>query len=293
MITAPSTFDEVSEAARDALRGAIDLHAHAGPDPFAERKLDARGLVDDYAAAGLSGFVFKSHEYPTQPLAWALNQEFEASRGIHVTGAIALDHAVGGLNPDALEVALRIGTGVVWMPTFDSAWSRERFGRWNSQQPAMTVFDADGRLLEVCGTLLDLIAEHDATLCTGHLSPEETLAMVMASRERGIRTIVTHATSFFIPMEVQRAAADLGAFVEQCGNSIYREGGIAIRDQMLREVRELGPEHVVLSTDLGQATNPLPSIGYGYWLQQFLEGGFTGAEVQRMAQENPRAALGG
>ena len=94
-------------------------------------------------------------------------------------------------------------------------------------------------------------------------------------------------------MEVQRAPADLGAFVEQCGNSIYREGGIAIRDQMLREVRELGPEHVVLSTDLGQATNPLPSIGYGYWLQQFLEGGFTGAEVLRMAQENPRAALGG
>ncbi len=292
MITAPSTFDGVSEAARNLLQGATDLHVHAGPDPFAERKLDARGLVDDYASAGLAGFVLKSHEYPTQPLAWALNEEFEASRGIHVTGAVSLDHPAGGLNPDALEVALRIGTRVVWMPTFDSAWSRERFGRWNSKQPAMSVLDASGRLLEVCGTLLDLIAEHDATLCTGHLSPEETLAMVRASRERGIRTVVTHATSFFIPLEVQRAAVDLGALVEQCGNSIYRAGGEEARDAMLREVRELGPEHVVLSTDLGQATNPLPSIGFGYWLQQFLEGGFTPAEVRRMAQENPRAALG-
>ena len=74
MITAPDTFEGVSDAAREALRGAIDLHAHAGPDPFAERKLDARGLVDDYAAAGLAGFVLKSHEYPTQPLAYTWEQ---------------------------------------------------------------------------------------------------------------------------------------------------------------------------------------------------------------------------
>jgi len=292
MLTAPATFEDLSEAARDALRGAIDLHVHAGPDPYAERKLDARGLVDDYASAGLAGFVLKSHEYPTQPLAWALNEEFEGSRGIHVTGALALDHAVGGLNPDALEVALRLGTRVIWGPTFDTAWSRERFGRWNSKTPALTLLDAGGGLVEVFEVLLDLIAEHDATLCTGHASPDETLALVRAARGRSIRTVVTHATSFFIPLEVQQACADLGALVEQCGNPIYRDGGEAIRDLMLHEVRELGPEHVVLSTDLGQATNPLPSIGYGYWLQQFLGGGFTAEEVRRMVQENPRAALG-
>lgn len=292
MLTAPATFDDLSDGARAALRGAIDLHVHAGPDPFAERKLDARGLVADYADAGLAGFVLKSHEYPTQPLAWALNQEIAAERGIEVWGALALDHAVGGLNPDALEVALRLGTRVIWGPTFDTAWSRERFGRWNSETPPMTVLDGAGALLGVCETLLDLIAEHDATLCTGHLSPEETRAMVRAARGRGIRTVVTHATSFFIPLEVQREAAAQGAFIEQCGNSIYRDGGTAILAQMLAEVRAVGPEHVVLSTDLGQATNPLPSIGYGYWLQQFLEGGFTSTEVARMAQSNPRAALG-
>jgi hypothetical protein len=292
MLTAPATFEDLSEAARDALRGAIDLHVHAGPDPFAERKLDARGLVDDYASAGLAGFVLKSHEYPTQPLAWALNEEFEGSRGIHVTGALALDHAVGGLNPDALEVALRLGTRVIWGPTFDTAWSRERFGRWNSKTPALTLLDAGGGLVDVFEVLLDLIAEHDATLCTGHASPDETLALVRAARGRSIRTVVTHATSFFIPLKVQQACADLGALVEQCGNPIYRDRGEAIRDLMLHEVRELGPEHVVLSTDLGQATNPLPSIGYGYWLQQFLEGGFTAEEVRRKVQENPRAALG-
>lgn len=116
--------------------------------------------------------------------------------------------------------------------------------------------------------------------------------MVAAARGRGIRTIVTHATSFFIPLEVQREAAGLGAFIEQCGNSIFREGGAEKCALMLHEVREVGPEHVVLSTDLGQAANPLPSIGFGFWLQQFLEGGFTAEEVALMVQGNPRAALG-
>ena len=292
MITAPDSFDGLSEEARGLLRGAIDLHAHAGPDPFAARKLDARGLVHDYAAAGLAGFVLKSHEYPTQPLAWALNEAFEESLGVHVSGAVALDHGVGGLNPDALEVALRVGTEVVWMPTFDSRWSRDRYGHWNSKGEAITVLDEAGELLPVTEMLLDLIAEHDALLCTGHLSPEETLAVVQGGRRRGSRTVVTHATSFFIPMEVQRAAAELGALVEQCGTSFFRDGGEEKLDAILREVRELGPEHVVLSTDLGQATNPLPSIGFGMIIQQFLDHGFSQDEVRRMVQDNPRAALG-
>lgn len=55
--------------ARDLLRGAIDLHAHAGPDPFAERKMDARELVAAASEAGMAGLVLKSHEYPTQSLA--------------------------------------------------------------------------------------------------------------------------------------------------------------------------------------------------------------------------------
>ena len=285
-----SELDDLRPEARELLRGAIDLHTHAAPDPFAERKMDARELVAAAVEAGMGGVVIKSHEYPTQPIAWALQSEFD---GIQVHGAVALDHGVGGLNPDALEVALRIGTRVVWMPTFDSAWSRETFGTFHSTAAPITVLDAAGAIVPVVHQLLDLIEEHDALLCSGHLGPEETRAVVEASRARGIRTLVTHATAFGIPLEVQQRAAELGALVEQCGNVMFRaEGAEETTTAILEEVRALGPEHVVLSTDLGQAANPPPAAGFGRWIERFLDAGFSHDDVARMVRDNPRSALG-
>ncbi len=285
----PDTLEGVPERARALLRGAIDLHVHAGPDPFAERKLDALALARHYRDAGLAGFVLKSHEYPTQPLAWAAEQAVE---GIRVAGAIALDHGVGGLNPDALETALRLGTRVVWMPTFDSAWSREHFGHWNSRREPVRILDEDGALVPEAVECLALIEEHEATLCTGHVSPEETLAVVRETRRRGIRTVVTHPTPFGIPREVQEQAAAQGAYLEHCANFSFRDDGGASAEAMLADVRALGAEHCVLSTDLGQAHNPLPAVGLALWVERFLSAGFSEGDVRRMVAENPRAALG-
>lgn len=282
------SLDELRDDARALLRGAVDVHVHAGPDPFAERPFDARQLAEQYRAAGLGGFVLKSHEYCTEPLVWALRPEFPSMR---LYGAMALDHSVGGLNPDALEVALRIGTQVVWMPTFDARWSRERYGRWHARGEGISVLDGQGDLLPVCHELIELLREHDATLSTGHLSPEETLALVRAARGRGVRTVVTHATWFGITREVQQAAAALGAYIEQCANSTLREGEEEAFGPIRDDVRAVGAEHVILSTDLGQPTNPLPTLGFGIWIEKFLADGFTQDEVRRMVQENPSSAL--
>lgn len=282
-------MDELRDDSRALLRGAIDVHVHASPDPYAERRMDARALVYAARDAGLAAVVLKSHEYPTQALAWALDEEVDR---IKVHGAIALDHAVGGLNPDALEAALRIGTRVVWWPTFDSAWSRGTFGRWYAKAEAIRVLDDRGALLPVCHTLLDLMAEHGATLCSGHLDPAETLALVTESRRRGIRSIVSHATSFRIPLEVQSALTARGAFIEQCAVNAFRDGGDEYFASVAADVRAVGPEHVILSTDLGQAANPAPPVGFGSWIERFIDAGFTTDAMKRMVQQNPAAALG-
>ena len=282
-------LSELRDDARDLLRGAIDLHAHWSPDPFAERKMDARQLVHAASEAGMAGVVLKSHELPSQILAWALQAEVP---GTTLYGAIALDHAVGGLNPDALDAALRIGTSVVWFPTFDSAWSRDHYGRWNARAEAITVLDDAGALKPVVHDLLDLIAQYGVTLCSGHLSPDETMALVTESRRRGIRSIVSHATPFGINVEVQTALAGLGAFVEQAGTNSFREGGEAAAAAMIADVRAVGPEHVVLSTDLGQAPNPPVPSGFGSWMERFLDAGFSKDEVRRMVQANPAEVLG-
>src|SRR3546814_17841203 len=50
----------------------------------------------------------------------ALEPEVLSQIPISVYGGIALNHTVGGLNPYAVELALRMGGRVVWFPTLAS-----------------------------------------------------------------------------------------------------------------------------------------------------------------------------
>ena len=278
-----------SDAAYELLAGAIDVHVHAGPDPYTERRMDARELAQAARERRMGGLVLKSHEYCTQPLAWALQREFP---GLRLYGGIALDHGVGGLNPEALRIALKLGTKVVWMPTFDAAhWRAHSPGRFFAAAEPIRAIDEDGRLLDICHELLDLIAEHDAVLASGHLSVEESLPLVQAARERGIRCVITHA-SFWWPIEAQREVAALGGWLEQCAIATYHEGGESAFEQIAAQVRAVGPQHTILATDLGQAANPDPPEGFAIWIGRFLQAGFRSDDVGRMVRENPLELLG-
>ena len=58
----------------DILKGSFDLHVHAGPDPGRKRRMDAMDTARAAYEAEMGGFVLKSHDYPTAPLAYALNR---------------------------------------------------------------------------------------------------------------------------------------------------------------------------------------------------------------------------
>lgn len=284
-----SALKEVPERARALLNGAIDAHVHAAPDPFTERRTDSRELIQMAVATGMGGLVLKSHDYPTQPLAWALQEE---TPGFRVYGAMSLDQGNGGLNAEAVEVSLTMGATVVWMPTFDAVASRARSTAGNEwRTPAVEVVDDKGALLPAVHDVLDCIKAHDAVLASGHLNGDETLTLIKESRGRGIRTIITHASKW-IPSEVQQETARLGGYIEHCAIAATRDDADEVVADIARQIRETGPEHVVLSTDLGQVTNPLPPVGFGHWIERFLAAGFSEDEVGRMVKQNPAELLG-
>ena len=94
-----------SDAARELVRGAFDLHVHISPD-VVERRIDDIGLARRFAELGLAGFVLKSHYNSTAERAAVVR---EAVPGVEVLGAIVLNRAVGGVNPVAVEIAAREG----------------------------------------------------------------------------------------------------------------------------------------------------------------------------------------
>ncbi len=99
----------------DLLRGGIDIHVHQAPSLFHRHYFV--DVVRDAQEKGLRAVVLKSHHMMTTDRAsWAM----EKVEGIDVFGSIVLNLVHGGLNPFAVDHALRMGAKVVWMPTIDT-----------------------------------------------------------------------------------------------------------------------------------------------------------------------------
>ena len=235
--------------------------------------------------------VLKNHYEPTASLAYIVRKEVP---GIEVFGGVVLNRSVGGVNPAAVErmALLKGGWGrVVWMPTFD-AENQVRYSKEN--RPFVSV-SRDGRLLPEVGEVLDLIAKYKLTLATGHSSPAEDLSLIREARRRGIdRILVTHAMLPPVGMTVDqmREAARAGGLIEFVYNAMIgpdKAYGIA---QCADAIRKVGPEYCVLSSDLGQAGNPLHPDGLAAFLGALKDAGFSSRELDLMSKTNPAKLLG-
>jgi hypothetical protein len=297
-----------SPLARHLVRGAYDTHVHVAPD-IMKRRIDDVTLARRLHDVGTAGVVLKSHYAPTAERA-------DVVRGVvpqvDTVGAITLNASVGGLNPVAVEIAGRQGARVVWLPTVDSAnqrasraaapagatppmWAQvqDELAEQGILAPAIEVIDESGRIVPELLNVLALVAKHDMVLATGHLSGDEITATVDAAVDAGVRRIVvTHPefTSQRVPVEVQRRLAARGALMERCFTTPYT--GKVTWETFHEHIREVGPEHSVLSSDLGQPFNPPVEDGLALLADQLLANGFSEDDVRIMAVENSRRLIG-
>jgi hypothetical protein len=213
-LASPVGFPGVGNAQPDeapSLEGVIDLHAHVAPETSL---LNFRRSVDAIEAAqlariyGMRGMVFKEHHTETASWAYLVSQVVP---DIELFGGIVLNRAVGGINPVAVEaMALtRGGHGrVVYMPTVDSAYPND--------SPDAVRISSNGELLPEVYEVLEVIAEHDLGLSTGHASPEESLMLIRAAREAGIDKIyVQHPNhgSIVMSMYTMKEMVSMGALI--------------------------------------------------------------------------------
>jgi hypothetical protein len=297
----------VSERARELLRGAYDTHIHVAPDVVG-RIVDDVTLARRFAELGMAGFQLKSHYNSTAERASVVRA---AVPGIDVLGAIVLNRAVGGLNPLAVEVAAREGARTVWLPTVDAvneSHAREvkpgaKVPVWVKLQlelreegieiaPVPVVDDA-GAVVPELEAVLERVAKHGMVLATGHLDRDEIFAVVDAAARAGVALIVITHPEFpaqSLSVEDQRALVERGALLERCMTTPHT-GKIAWV-QWIENIRACGPEHSVLSTDLGQVFNPPVEDGMGIMVDRLLAAGFNDEEVHVMAVENTRRVAG-
>jgi len=288
----PVVFDGVDEV----LKGSYDIHVHSSPD-IRPRLMDVVELVADYRRSGFAGAVLKDHFLPTAGRAFVLNKQFGDFRCF---SAGVLNASIGGLNPAAVEAAVAQGASIIYMPTATSAHHIRRHGRDDETekmlphgQPGISIFDESGKIKREVYDILDILAAKDTVLASGHLSPEETAALMMLAKERHVeRRIVTHASIDFIdmPVDMQKQLASQGTYIEHCYISCTTREPVAL-EKIAGQIKEVGSASVILSSDFGQPRNPAPSQGMRYFIAGFRALDFSVKMLREMVVTNPERLL--
>lgn len=269
---------------------ALDIHVHTAPDPRVERRGSAIEVAQQARAMGMRGLVLKSHEYPTQPVAFTAGQVVS---GITLIGGVALDAEVGGLNPMAVECTAKIGGRVVWMPTLSARIDRQRKGL----SGGIYLLDDDGRLLPEVYAILELVKRHDMVLATGHISTQESMTLISEASNLGIRRmVVTHATTMALwtdmTLEDMKTLASMGAYIEHCLHVIMPLTYRLAPRELVDTITNIGAENCIISTDFGQDYHPMPPEGLRMGIATLLEAGMEEVEVGMLVKDNPSRLLG-
>lgn len=243
----------------------FDLHVHAAPDVIG-RIGDDNDICQMYAESEFSGFVLKGHHESTVGRAASLAK----TSGLDVVGGIALNKTVGGVNPATVVAALGSGGRVVWFPTADchtqetAALPRlsdldARLDRAVLSLPPVLV--PDTQQAQDISLVLDLIAEYDAVLCTGHVSTAECRWLLDEAQKRGIKRFLLTHPSYTVPgMSISEIAefAERGAHVEITAFQMWHQPGMTT--EYLAQVAKAAGSKLVLASDAGQPNSPQPPV---------------------------------
>lgn len=272
------------------LKGAIDIHAHFGPDAY-DRQWDAFEIAKLAKARGMRGLVLKNHWTESAGTAW-LVRKYADVPGLEVFGGLALNSTVGGVNPQAVRYFAEVEghyAKVVWMPSHDS----EKEVKYLKETRPYVIVSEGGKLLPSVLEVLDLIAQYKLTLATGHVTPEEMLQIVAEARKRGVdRIILTHpglGPMFTDPtIEQLKQATAMGAYAEIVATQL----GERMKDSTIKAIRAVGPAHCIISSDSGLTGSRNHPDALVIAARTLREAGFSEADLNLMFKTNPAKVLG-
>ncbi len=271
------------------------------------RKVDDLELASRMKAAGMGGFVLKTHHSTTYGRATLVSKVIS---GIHAFGGISLNNSIGGLNPQAVDTAGRMGAKIIWMPTVDSDNEKDNFLKKDNPKlpywaviqrelhekgmlkPFISAFDEDGNLKREVEEILDLISQYNMVLATGHLKPSDGIKLIKKAKERHVKNIVVTHPEFpttFYTLEEQKDLSSFGVYFERCYTTPAT--GKVEWDYVIKEIVETGPNRNVLSTDLGQPQALYPDEGYKKFIEFLLSRNVSEDWIAKMASENARRLL--
>lgn len=281
--------------------GVIDMHVHSHPDVFG-RNMDDIDVANLAKAKGMRGIVIKNHVSETASRAALV---MKVVPGIEVFGGIVLNKAVGGVNPDAVEWMHRVYGSrgkIVWLPTFEA----DKHVKTLSKPDARGLVVAPGgHVTPEMEAILKIIARENLVLATGHVHPEEIIAVVRRGRELGVKNmLITHGFTNVpgLTMAQAKQVADMGAVIEVCFLQFLAGPNAPLAflthwtqvnaKHVATAVKEIGAKSLVISSDLGQSQNMTHPDGIEAAIAAMRKENISDADIDLMMRKNPARLLG-
>ena len=320
---------ELDDHKKALFKGAVDLHVHTDPS-FMLRTADAISCSSEAAAAGMRAVCFKDHHLCTVQEAWLANKYREKTdTPFTAYGSYCMNNSQGGYDLYTLETALRFGAAQVYAPTVSSgnqhpmehpAAQGKKAGSFMPMKMKpinefeLSVYE-NGKNGEISSRLkecLALIRDYDVIFSTGHLSYDDSYAVVKAAKEIGCKKILlTHFDVLRVSLTytepyTKRSLEEMGevqkagdCFVEYCiSNKLYGQHSKdanpyhEVPDEYRSAcLKYFGPDLIVHGTDNGSSFYPRIVEEYAMIFDDMIKFGFTDDEIRKMTSTNACALL--
>jgi hypothetical protein len=294
----------ITEADR-LLEGAIDTHCHGYPEISLEVKMRTEDLEAFRLAAEakMKGIVLKSHMWPTIGRVYQMKDKIS---GIQVWSSITLNTSSGGFSPWVTESALKQGVKVIWLPTWSARNDLQRGGFSRLMKPwlptlnrikpeeGLSVFNSSGELDQNVKEILALAKDYDVAIFTGHISPQESLAVAREAKKMGFKKLLmSHPDSNAVgaSMEQVKEMAEMGFFIETTFLGLLPAFWRISLKEICQRIREVGAKRWVLSTDAFFEWTPPPAEMMRMFIGSMLSAGMSADEVDLMVRKNPSELL--
>ncbi len=291
----------------ELLQGACDIHLHCAP-AMVPRAMDQVEIAREAAAAGMRCVCVKDEHAMSANVAQMVQKyAVDPRQNFNIFGSVVCGNCEGGLNPSAVEAAIGYGAKIVWMPVLASAYHRKRsqlMSRANAASmpsarlqmkfnPSMSIVDESGRLLPSLGDILDLIADADIALATGHLDPEaEIRPLLEEAVKHGVKkVIITHPEYFHdTSLDRMREYADSGFYVEHILTTLY--SGKQTYDGLYELITSVyNGRNTIISSDMGLPGRPSPVTALRDFIAAMQQRGLDDATIRHITSENQRVLM--
>jgi hypothetical protein len=319
------------EFSESLLKGAIDIHVHAGPHIFSSpRRVDPFQAAIQARDAGMQSIVFMDVFQMSNGTSWLVNRIVPDFK---VYGGLILNTVYGGMNPRAVKTAIRYGDGAKYISfgAHSTYYQAAREGRViDGEFKSLTeLYPEFQKELDKCikipitespdenlDEILRLIAANPKIyMITGHTSVNEAMRLIELAEDYKIEnTIVSSAVVKEASIDQLQIMIDKGAFIEYTlaaythttsipKTHYYVEREYASIDEGLsgeisggiklvaEQIGKIGAENCIICTDFGVYTLPTPVEGLREFIACLLDLGISPEDISKMVKSNPEKLL--